>query len=739
MKIIEDLINKKEYDSAFKYLELNSNSLAEDEYVYSKAVINFYQGNINEANKLFDIFESKFSVKKLNYLSIIYCLVKNELGLHEDVKKFIDNISNQVNDWNLVEEIANFVFEYKEYISIIDKNSKNKNFLSILILLAMKNDNSKEIIRLTKLNIKPYKEIHLKLAEYYYDQKNFTAAISEIKKTLELNFKSYDASLILAGIYLERGEFKNATYLYEKLIKISPEKYYAYHNLIYLLIKTNKLDDAEIKMQYALSKFPLEPQLHIINSDLKRLQNNNFEMLKSLEKAYELKSNIKYLQGKIIHNKLRQCYWDKLEIYSLELSQNQKKISLFEPFQLIGHTDNPRLMQETVNSYSDTFKISIDKYKYPVIEENSKICIAYITSDFFNHATWLLIRDIIKRHDTDKYKIIGIHTGKKFDESTEEASKSFQEFYKIGELSSSDKIKFIRKLNIHIALDLKGFTEEHSHEIFKYRCAPIQVNYLAFPATMGKSYDYIIADKFLINEDNIEYFDEKVIYLPLTYQPSSSSRLFEELDADDLSILNASDGKFVLCNFNAHYKISKDIFSLWCDLINENNNVVFWLIYDNDESVKNLKKFAASKNVCLNKLHFFKKKIISKHLNRIRFAHLFVDTYPCAAHTTANDSIFAGVPIVALPGKAFHTRVSGSLNHSIDLSELNAKDLTDYKNIVCNLIYDYDYYGRIKNHFNNNRHKIFDMNFYTKKMENSFSQIINRYQNHQEMIDINVD
>jgi predicted O-linked N-acetylglucosamine transferase (SPINDLY family) len=92
-----------------------------------------------------------------------------------------------------------------------------------------------------------------------------------------------------------------------------------------------------------------------------------------------------------------------------------------------------------------------------------------------------------------------------------------------------------------------------------------------------------------------------------------------------------------------------------------------------------------------------------------------------------------------LPGKAFHTRVSGSLNHSIDLSELNAKDLTDYKNIVCNLIYDYDYYGRIKNHFNNNRHKIFDMNFYTKKMENSFSQIINRYQNHQEMIDINVD
>jgi predicted O-linked N-acetylglucosamine transferase (SPINDLY family) len=152
-----------------------------------------------------------------------------------------------------------------------------------------------------------------------------------------------------------------------------------------------------------------------------------------------------------------------------------------------------------------------------------------------------------------------------------------------------------------------------------------------------------------------------------------------------------------------------------------------WLIYDNDESVKNLKCYFKNNNVNKEKIFFLRKKNIAKHLNRIRFAHLFIDTYPCAAHTTANDSIFSGTPIVAISGNALHTRVAASLNSSIGLAELIAGSLEDYKKIIERLIENKDYYKKIIEIFNSNRYKIFDMDYYANKLDIAFSEVYSDY------------
>ena len=83
-------------------------------------------------------------------------------------------------------------------------------------------------------------------------------------------------------------------------------------------------------------------------------------------------------------------------------------------------------------------------------------------------------------------------------------------------------MNFSRKLKIDIAINLTGLTENSRTDIFMQRVAPIQINYLGYPGTLGTNLmDYIIADKIIIPDHLKKNYSEKILYLPNCYQPNA--------------------------------------------------------------------------------------------------------------------------------------------------------------------------------------------------------------------------
>src|SRR5262249_34697275 len=73
------------------------------------------------------------------------------------------------------------------------------------------------------------------------------------------------------------------------------------------------------------------------------------------------------------------------------------------------------------------------------------------------------------------------------------------------------------------------------------------------------------------------------------------------------------------------------------------------------------------------------------HLSRLAAADIFLDAWPCNAHTTASEALWVGVPPVTLAGETFAQRVAASLLHASGLPELACGDAAHYEHTVLEL------------------------------------------------------
>jgi predicted SAM-dependent methyltransferase len=241
-------------------------------------------------------------------------------------------------------------------------------------------------------------------------------------------------------------------------------------------------------------------------------------------------------------------------------------------------------------------------------------------------------------------------------------------------------------MEVDIAVDLAGISADARPDVFEYRPAPIQVNYLGFPGTSGADHmDYILADRHVIPTEHQQYYNEKVVYLPDCYLPTDAS-----VKISDRTPTRAECGLpeagFVFCSFSHDHKISPAIFDVWMRLLLQVPGSVMWLMSRNDQAVQNLRKEAQARGVSPDRLIFAGRvPLVEDHLARYRQADLFIDTFPYNAHTTAADALMAGLPVITCMGNAFASRVAGSLLHSLGLSELIAATLADYEALALDL------------------------------------------------------
>jgi protein O-GlcNAc transferase len=364
---------------------------------------------------------------------------------------------------------------------------------------------------------------------------------------------------------------------------------------------------------------------------------------------------------------------------------------------------------------------------YPAAKDRLRV--SYFARDFFNHASAMLMAGVIEAHDRSRFEIVAHDfTPPCDDEYRRRLAAAFERMIPIGPLSDQAAAARIASDDIDIVIDINGWTTGHRAAVLAMRPAAVQAQWLGYAGTMGAPWiDYIVADRVLIPSGHEPHFSEKIIRLPHSYQPTDDKRqIGEQPSRQDAGLPEAG---FVFCCFNAAYKITPEVFDVWMQFLKAIDKSVLWLLEPAPTAVAGLRREAQARAVDPDRIIFAKHQPSSRHLGRLALADLALDCAPYGSHTTASDALWAGVPLVALMGTTFASRVSASVLTAAGLPDLITTSLDDYYRLALRLAHDRDAIAQLKTRVQDQCRSsaLFDTTRFTRNLEAVFVAIWERH------------
>jgi predicted O-linked N-acetylglucosamine transferase (SPINDLY family) len=373
---------------------------------------------------------------------------------------------------------------------------------------------------------------------------------------------------------------------------------------------------------------------------------------------------------------------------------------------------------------------------------HDRIRIGYVSAEFREQATAYLMAGLYERHDRGKFEVIAVDSGGGDGSAMRHRLEAaFDRIIYIAHLSDAEAADLIRANEIDILVNLNGYFGTPRMGVFARRAAPIQVNYLGFPATLGApTIDYIIADRTVIPDEERRYYDEQVVYLPDSYQANDDKRPIARQTPSRAS-MGLPDNSFVFCNFNQSYKITPHIFASWMRILSSVEGSVLWLLDSAPPFAENLSRAAERHGVAASRLIFASALPPDQHLSRLKLADLFLDSLPYNAHTTASDALWAGLPLLTCRGATFPGRVAASLLAAAGLPELITQSQDAYEAMAIRLAQDRAAMETLRRKLADNRLScpLFDTDLFRKNIEAAYIAMVEAHQRGQAPRSFSVD
>ena len=356
----------------------------------------------------------------------------------------------------------------------------------------------------------------------------------------------------------------------------------------------------------------------------------------------------------------------------------------------------------------------------------ARLRIGYLSADFQDHATAHLMAELFERHDRSAFEIIGYsYGGDDRSDMRQRLLRAFDSFVDLTALDDREAARRIFDDGIDILVELKGYTQFSRSNIAGHRPAPIQVNFLGYPGSMGADcIDYIIADPIVLPFDEAAHYREKIVHLPECYQPNDRHRAVSA-QVPDRAACGLPEDAFVFCCFNNSYKITPAIFDIWMRLLDKVDGSVLWLFEAHPEVKSNLSREAQRRGIDAARLVFAPRLRSADHLARQKHADLFLDTLPYNAHTTASEALWVGLPVLTCLGSSFAGRVAASLLHAVGLPELVATSLADYEATALRLATQREELAALKERLAANRAgaALFDAPRFARHIEGAYRRM----------------
>jgi predicted O-linked N-acetylglucosamine transferase (SPINDLY family) len=575
-----------------------------------------------------------------------------------------------------------------------------------------------------------FAEAHLNIGNVLGALNRSEEAKSSFKKALALNPKLAHAWSGLGNILCKHNLFDEALAAFDKALALEPGLAEACLGRGNVYIRLKQYSNASTAYDEALSSKPDLVQAWLGRGNAHSQLKQYDKALIAYDRALSLEPNLKYAASNRLHVKQQLCDWTNFEAeigHVLSAIRDQK--SCF-PGILPSISSAPQDQLQCAKAFVADRNIFPPLWRGEVYSHD-RIRIAYLSADFHEHATAYLTSGLFEKHDSSRFQIYAISLGPNQNSDARlRIAGAVEHFIDVQNRSDEQIAAVIRQLEIDILVDLKGFTDNARRDVLARRVAPLQVNYLGYPGTMGADYvDYIIADPTIIPEDQFPFYSERVVWLPDSYQVNDSQRPISEHGPtrDECGLPKTA---FVFCCFNSAYKILPSIFEIWMRLLRTNEDSILWLFEEHPTTSANLCREAEKRGVSADRLVFATKMALSDHLARYRYADLFLDTLPCNAHTTASDALWAGVPVLTCLGTTFAGRVAASLLQAIGLPELVTISLKEYEALALKLADDPAFLLATKAKLARHRevYPLFDTARFTRHIEAAYLTMWERYQ-----------
>lgn len=333
--------------------------------------------------------------------------------------------------------------------------------------------------------------------------------------------------------------------------------------------------------------------------------------------------------------------------------------------------------------------------------------IGLLSADFRDHATAHLMTGVLEALDPARFHLIAYDygpSGREDDDYRRRLQAAIPDWVDVAAMADREAAQRMQDDGVDIVIDLKGWTQGYRAGILAYRPAPIQLQWLGFPGTMGAPWiDYIIADAVVIPPGREGDYAEKVLRLPGCYQPNDRQRIVGTVP--ERADLGLPEGAVVLAAFHQYYKITRKIFALWLRVLSQCPQTVLWMLDGPNSGKAVFVGEAEAAGIDRNRLVWAPRVQAAEHLGRLGQADVALDVFPVNAHTTASDALWAGIPQVAMCGETFASRVSASIVKAIGLHELVAHDDAAYEALVLGLVHDAVRRAELRSYLRTARHR----------------------------------
>ncbi len=526
---------------------------------------------------------------------------------------------------------------------------------------------------------------------------------------------------------MDQGKTQEAVDAYRKAVQLRPNFPEALNNLGVPLRQQEKLEEALEVYRQAVAVKPDYAEAYTNMGNILREMGKQREAVDAYEKSIAIDARGVNARIQLAHLRRHLCDWREFDLDTQRLFELEKYV---EPFVFLSTPATAA--QQLACSRNWSAKLPRGQaFSHAAPRRPGPIRVGYLSADFRKHATAFLMAELFERHDRSKFEIYAYSYG--YDDGSDMRQRlinAFDHFVEFRTTPLKESAQRIFDDDIDILIDLKGYTGGVRTEILVDRPAPIQVNYIGYPGTMGCDFiDYIIGDPFVTPMEHQPFYSEKIVQLPGSYQPNDTKRPISDKPFTRAQFGLPEDA-FVFASFNGAYKISPSFFSAWMRLLQAVPGSVLWMLSTNDIVEGNLRREAAARGVAPERLIYTPGLDNPEHLARHRFADLFIDTAPINAHTTASDALWGGLPVVTCSGEPFASRVAGSLLRAVGLPELITTRLEDYEALVLQLARDPERLRGIREKLARNRltAPLFDIESYTRGLEAAYARMFEIWQ-----------
>ncbi|HYE49705.1 MAG TPA: tetratricopeptide repeat protein [Azospirillaceae bacterium] len=398
--------------------------------------------------------------------------------------------------------------------------------------------------------------------------------------------------------------------------------------------------------------------------------------------------------SQLIHQLCALCRWDEAEALRPALLEAvaADRAGTVPPFAVLCQPVGPAWHLRAAGNHAAAVLARAGSPLAPAAPfAGGPLRVGYLSSDFHRHATAYLVAELLERHDRGRVEVAGLSYGPDDGSAMRRRLAAACDcFVDLSGMSDAAAAAVIRELEIDVLVDLKGHTAGARPGIMALRPAPVRVQYLGYPGTLGAGLaDYVVADAVLVPPGDERFYSEAVVRLPGCYQPNDAAR--PVAPTPPRAALGLPDDAFVFACFNAAYKITREVFAIWMRLLACHPGSVLWLLEPAAETKAALLAAAGTQGIAPGRIvwaPWLPKDAMAEHLGRQAAADLFLDTLPVNAHTTASDALWAGLPVLTCRGDAFAGRVAASLLLALGLPELVAGDLAAYEETARGLAAD---------------------------------------------------